>query len=118
MNKYEKIYQKAREQNARASWLETAIPALAIDLEEAIGETVKVSGPFGLRAELWLTAGNRFIRLTPDFSTGTLKLYYDTGETTNRFQPGTLGDRNGFNNVQTPLPDTLDEIVKLLRPTT
>ena len=40
---------------------------------------------------------------------------YWTGEQTNEFAKGTLGYYNGFNKVREPLPDSLDEIVKLLR---
>lgn len=116
MNKYERIYAEACKKNQYASWLDSAIAALAADLSEATGKPVKISGPFGLRAEVWITVGDRFIRLTPDFPDLQLKLYYDTGEMTNDYQPGTLGDWNGMNNVRAPLPDTLDEIIGLLRP--
>lgn len=40
------------------------------------------------------------------FSIGDLsvgKLRYETGETKNHFQSGTLGDVNGFNNISKPL---------------
>ncbi len=116
MNKYEKIYIKAAKKSGHASWLDTAITPLAVDLEEATGKPVEISGPFGLRAEVWVKVGEDFIRLTPEFPEGGFKLYYDTGETTSTFQPGTLGDFNGMNNVSAPLPDTLEEIIKLLRP--
>lgn len=116
MNKYEMIYAKAYEKRGSASWLDSAIAALAVDLEEATGKPTEISGPFGLRAEVWITVGDDFIRLTPEFPDGKLKLYYDTGEMADRYQPGTLGDFNGMNNVRAPLPDTLDEIIGLLRP--
>ncbi len=116
MNKYEKIYIKAAEKTGHASWLDTAIASLAVDLEEATGKPVEISGPYGLRAEVWVKVGGDFIRLTPEFPDGGFKLYYDTGEATNTYQPGTLGYFNGMNNVSVPLPDTLEEIIKLLRP--
>lgn len=117
MNKYEKIYLKAYEKRGTAHWLDGAVAALAVDLEEVTGKHVEISGPFGLRAEVLLYVGDDFIRLTPAFPEAEgFKLYYDTGETTNAYQPGMLGDWNGMNNVSAPLPDTLDEIIKLLRP--
>lgn len=116
MNKYEKIYCKAYEKRGHASWLDSAIASLAVDLEEATGKQAEISGPFGIRAEVWISVGDNFIRLTPEFPDGQLKLYYDTGEMENTYQPGTLGDFNGMNNVREPVPDTLEEIVKLLRP--
>lgn len=116
MNKYEKIYCKAYEKRGSASWLDSAVAALAVDLEEATGENTEISGPFGLRAEVWIDVGENFIRITPEFPDNQLKLYYDTGEVGDTYQPGTLGDFNGMNNVRAPLPDTLEEILKLLRP--
>ncbi len=116
MNKYEEIYAKAVEQTKHPSWIETAITALAVDLHEATGETVEISGPCGLRAEILLYVGTRFIRITPSFPEGKLKLYYDTGEVTNKYPPQSLGDWNGMNNVSEPLPDTLEEIIAVLRP--
>lgn len=116
MNKYEKIYAIAHKKRGKASWLDGAIAALAIDLEEATGKPAEISGPYGLRAEVYIYVGDDFIRLTPEFPEDGLKLYYDTGKTTNDYQPGTLGDWNGMNNVRAELPDTLEEIIKLLRP--
>lgn len=117
MNKYEKIYLKAYEKRGRANWLDSAVSSLAVDLEEATGKPVTISGPLGLRAEVYIDVGDDFIRLTPAFPEDEgFRLYYDTGETTNTYQMGTLGDWNGMNNVSAPLPDTLEEIIKLLRP--
>lgn len=113
MNKYEKIYIKAAEKQ-QASWLDSAVAALAVDLEEYTGETVAVSGPFGLRAEVMVKVGNTYTIITPSFENDGFKLYYDTGETTGEYQPQTLGDWNGLNNVQAPLPDTLMEIAAIM----
>lgn len=122
MNKYEKIYLKAQEKSGHASWLDSAVAALAIDLEESTGEPVEIGGPFGLRAEVYITVGEkgaegrRFLRVTPEFPDGGFKLHYDTGETVERYGAGTLGDWNGMNNVSAPMPDTLEEIIQILRP--
>lgn len=37
------------------------------------------------------------------FTFGDNSLYYDTGEVTDRFEPGTLGYINGMNNVSAPV---------------
>ena len=122
MNKYEKIYLKAQEKSGRASWIDSAIASLAIDIEESTGEPVEIRGPFGLRAEVYITVGEkdsegrRFLLLTPEFPDCGFKLYYDTGETVERYGAETLGDFNGLNNVSAPLPDTLEEIIQILRP--
>lgn len=113
MNKYEKIYLKAAEKHASARWLDSAIAALAVDLEEFTKEPVEVSGPFGLRAEVTIKVGDCYTTLTPSFVNG-FKLYYDTGEYIERYPPQSLGDWNGLNNVQAPLPDTFAEIFAVM----
>lgn len=112
MNKYEKIYLKAaqRSKDSVASWLDSAVAALAADLEEYTGEAMKIGGPYGLRAEVIISSDSYILIVTPDFNDGTLKLYYDTGEVTEKHQPNTIGAVNGFNKVQVPLPDTIEEI--------
>lgn len=117
MNKYEKYYND----NNLKSKRRIVIDMLAADLQEKTGMKARVSGPFGLRAEcpIYLNedAGKGegyFIVIIPSFKRDTLELYYDTGETKIRFDPGTIGDINGFNNVIQRLPDTLDEIIQCL----
>ena len=116
MNRYEKIYLKAtqRSKGSNASWLDSAVSALATDLEEYTGESMDVGGPYGLRAEVIISSDSYILILTPDFNSGTLKLYYDTGEKTERHQPNTTGEISGFNNVQAPLPETLEEIAAIM----
>lgn len=117
MNKYENIYIKAAQKSGRAHWIDSAIAALAVDIEEATGKPTEISGPFGLRAEIYLRAGDDYIIITPEFpEEEKIELYYDTGKFTDAYQPGTIGCINGMNNIRAPLPDTLDEIIGLLRP--
>lgn len=116
MNKYEKIYIKAAEKSGRAHWIDSAIAALAVDIEEATGKQTEISGPFGLRAEIYLRAGDDYIIITPEFPEEKIELYYDTGEFTSEYAPGTIGGMNGMNNIRARLPETLDEIIGLLRP--
>ena len=44
-----------------------------------------------------------------------MEIHYATGEETNEFSKGSIGYLNGFNRVRKPLPDNLDDIVKVLR---
>lgn len=116
MNKYEKIYLKAtqRSKGATASWLDSAIAALAVDLEEYLGEHMEVGGPYGLRAEVVISSSSYILTITPSFTDGKLSLYYDTGRANERHPAGSIGAMNGFNNVQAPLPDTFAEIVGVM----
>lgn len=115
MNKYEKIYNRAVSSNKSTSWVSTAITALAVDLEDCIGKPVEVSGPYGLRLEVVIQIENTYLTITPTFDDDGLHLNYDTGERIQRFCSGSIGEMNGFNNVTAPLPDTLEEIVGLIK---
>lgn len=120
MNKYEKIYLEA-EKLGRSSWVKTSVAALAVDLEEATGKPVSISGPFGLRAAVYITIGKdaendrTFMCVTPDFSNGSFRLFYDTEKSVKRYAPDTIGGLNGFNIITAPMPDTLEEIIALFR---
>ncbi len=116
MNKYEKIYFKASQRAgcSNVSWLDSAIAALAVDLEDYTGEIFKVGGPYGLRAEVMLTSETYSLTLTSCFRGNEIELYYDTGERTQRHQPNTIGAVNGFNNVQARLSDSVENIVAIM----
>lgn len=115
MNKYEKIYNLAARKNPNVRWIDSAIIALVVDIEEYTKEPVQISGPFGLRAEVMINVGISYLTIIPSFDSGILKLYYDTGQKIEKFSPLSIGDINGFNNVQAPLPDTLEEIIDIIR---
>lgn len=116
MNKYEKIYLKAtqRAHGSNASWLDSAVAALAVDLEEYVGEDMSIGGPYGLRAEAVILSSNWALTVSPCFTDGKLRLYYDTGEIVGRHPANSIGAMNGFNNEQAPLPDTLEEIAAIM----
>lgn len=118
MNKYEKIYLKAvqRSKNSEASWLDSAVAALAVDLEDYTGEVFEIGGPYGLRAEVTIISSSYSLTVTPSFKSGCLEIYYDTGKRTQVHQPNTVGSVNGFNNLQARLPDTIEEIVSIMTP--
>lgn len=112
MNKYEEIYNKAK---TKVRWRDTAIAALAADIEKATGKPVRVSGPFGLRAEVVVEVGDEYLLVTPEFDNGNLKIFCDTGEVTNDYPPESLGSWNNMHHVRVPLPDSMDEILKMLQ---
>ncbi len=116
MNKYEKIYAKAaqRSNGSTASWLDSAIAALAVDLEEYFGEDMSIGGPYGLRAEVVISSSNWTLTVSPCFTDGKLRLYYDTGEIVGRHPAGSIGELNGFNNAQAPLPDDFEDIANVM----
>lgn len=121
MNKYEKCFGVVHKKFGNASWLKCAIAPMTVDLEETTGEEADFCGPAGLRAEVLISIGSgkarRWLTVTPEFDVQhQLHLYYDTGEKVEKHAPGTLADMNGFNNVCKPLPETLDEILRLFKP--
>lgn len=119
MNKYEEIYNtekaKVTLRKAKVTWRDTAVAALAADIEKATGKPVKISGPFGLRAEVVIEVGDGYLLVTPEFDNGNLKLFCDTGEVTNEYPEESLGCWNNMHHVRVPLPDSMDEILKMLQ---
>lgn len=69
-----KIYLKAAaiSHGSNASWIDSTVAALAVDLEEYTGKPVAVSGPYGLRAEVMLKVGEGYTTITPSFQDGVL----------------------------------------------
>ena len=118
MNKYEEIYLKAahRAKGSAVSWLDSAVAALAVDLESYVGEVFEIGGPYGLRAEVVISSPNYSLTVVPCFEDNGLKLYYDTGKKKQNHQPNTIGAVNGFNNLQARLPNTIVEIVAIMTP--
>ena len=102
-------------------------------------ETYEILGPFGLRAEtsIWfkkkdstakycdysltLTVHNEWDKdnyYKGQYCMSTMKsvhLRYDTYERDNTYQHGSIGALNGFNKIEAPLPESIDDIVKLIK---
>lgn len=86
----------------------------------------EIYGPFGLGAEtsIYLSLKKKkfdickdkvySITLEPCYDGNNLYYEYWTGETTNQYAKGTVGYYNGFNNVYKKLPDSLEEIYKII----
>ena len=98
LNKYEKLFLKALVRNSNVSWVDTAVMALAVDLEEYTGETVFVGGPFA--SEVYLSCGNHHSIITAELTRSKMFLNY-------RSQDSSQDER---------IPMTLDEIAAVLAP--
>ena len=98
LNKYEKLFLKALGRNPNVSWVDTAVMALAADLEEYTGETVYVGGPFA--SEVFLSYGNNHSIITAELTRSKMFLNY----------------RAKDSNHDERIPMTLDEIAAVLAP--
>ena len=96
------------------SYIDLLLTPLAEIIKERINaQSYEIYGPFGLNGETSIyfnldegtTAYLKFID-------GMKKIF--TGKTTNEYQPGSMGYYNGFNNIYTDMPKTIDEIMQYL----
>lgn len=107
-------------------WIDDIAVPLAEELARRKGLQAKILGPMGLacRTVLVLVSDPDVIpskqehyRLTiqPSHKNGKFCLAYETGEETDRYEARTVGAMSGLNFVTAPLPDSVDEIEKLLK---
>ena len=121
-------------------WHANLVIPLAEVLTPLLGcDTYEILGPFGLRAEtsIWfkkkdstakycdysltLTVHNEWDKdnyYKGQYCMSTMKsvhLRYDTYERDNTYQHGSIGALNGFNKIEAPLPESIDDIVKLIK---
>lgn len=120
--------EKKRDKISTRGWVQMIVIPLAEKLAEHFGLKYEIYGPFGLRCEtsIYLLADLEKgivksdtwgLTLTPhyDGEDNRTICYYETGEETPGYEPGSIGWLNGFNRVEAPLPDSFEEIVKLMR---
>lgn len=115
-----------RRLNDNGGWMNLMVKPLASAISERLGGIPwEIYGPFGLSAEttiyLFPSGGDDIchdetysITVYPSHCTEEFTLDYDTGARTNTYAPGTVGALNGFNKVKAPLPDEIDNVLKLL----
>ena len=121
-------------------WIDNLVIPLAKILMPLLEcESYEILGPFGLRGEtsIWFKKPNSTAqycdyRLCLTVETKYDKNYtykgsycspvmnevylsYDTGKRNNEYQEGSIGYLNGYNNVEAPLPESIDEIVKIIK---
>ena len=102
-------------------------------------ESYEILGPFGLRAEpsIWFKKKDSTAKYCDyslsvtencefhdnhyykgDYCTPPMKsvqLHYDTYERDNSYQHGSIGELNGFNKIEAPLPESIEELVKIIK---
>lgn len=108
------------------NWIKSVIEPLAKELAKRTGLHWEIYGPFGLNAEtsIYLRENMKLnitqqktqhITLIPDnLKDRTYICRYYTGEKTSKYPKGSIGELNGLNNITAILPDTIEEIEKLL----
>lgn len=120
-----------KHQEKTCSWLEMVIDPIAMELCDHTGhKCFEIYGPFGLRAEttIYLMDADKpdiihndtwSITLTPDFDfmgeEPDFHLRYDTGRITEEYPRNSIGGLNNFGHETALLPDTIEEMAKLLR---
>ena len=121
-------------------WHANLVIPLAKVLTPLLGcDTYKILGPFGLRCEtsIWFKKNGSTAKYC-DYSLSvtihhefednheykkhycsaamkSVYLRYDTYKRDNSYERGSIGELNGFNKIEAPLPESIDEIVKLIK---
>jgi len=106
------------------SWVDELLEPIAKELIKMMPgyDTYEILGPFGLRSETGIHfyeknhQGNthhcKSINIVPgDLDKGELKLV-DYSKDTGRYREGSLGEINGYNHPDKPLPNTIKGILK------
>ena len=107
------------------SWIKTVLTPLAQKLSEKIGMPYEIYGPFGLANETSVyfhkdmtksicDQPTKHLTVVPEFNGDKFYLKYYTGEKTNKYQSGSIGELNGYNNCRAVLPDDFNEILKIV----
>lgn len=86
-------------------------------------DTYEIYGPFGLRAESSIYfKKNGSTAKSCDYSLhitlhydAPLHLRYDTYKRNTLYQRGSLGELNGYNKIKAPLPESIEELVKIIK---
>lgn len=120
----------------KSGWYNQVIEPLAKQLSKELGMPYEIYGPFGLGSEtsIFFFPGGKVGSITKLDTYGiTLHpasrhcedwkvpyeerfyLSYNTGEKRNDYPEGTIGYLNGFNNVEAELPDSMEEIIKIIK---
>ena len=108
------------------NWMSDVLWPLADELARRTGKHPQLSGPAGLGSKLTIALVDNpdkrsyeqeslEITVEPAFEDERIFFNYETGEVSDRYEPGTVGYVNGFNNITARLPDSVEEILGLLR---
>ena len=135
-----KISRLEKKKSKIGGWHDTLVIPLAKILTPLLDcEKFEILGPFGLRGEtsIWfkkkdstakycdysltVTLFNEFEKnsIYKDRycmnSTKTVELRYDTGVRDSSYAHGSIGELNRFNKIESPLPESIEDIVNLIK---
>lgn len=110
-------------------WIKRLLIPLADEISQKMGGMpYEIYGPYGLAAHVTIylfptgmkdvTKDETYtLGVEPYFRDGvdSFSLKYDTGKSTNEYAKGSIGYLNGFNQIYEELPDSIEEIIGLLR---
>lgn len=108
------------------NWVSDVLWPLADELARRTGKHPQLSGPAGLGSKLTIALvddpdkrsyeqDSLKITVEPVFEDDHMVFNYETGAVSDRYEPGTVGYVNGLNNITARLPDSVEEILGLLR---
>lgn len=108
------------------NWTSDVLWPLADELARRTGKSPQMFGPAGLGSRVTIALvddpdkrayeqESLEITVEPVFEDENIFFNYETGDVSDRYKPGTLGHMNGLNNITAPLPDSVEEILGLLR---
>lgn len=128
---YQRLQSESRLTEAKrlpvVGWKDEIVVPLAKELGKRVGMSPLVFGPCGLGNKVYISLvkdpeiprwkqSSLNLVVQPQFPDGeSCVLEYETGEMTDRYEPDTLGYANGLNAVTAVLPDSVDEILLLMR---
>lgn len=108
------------------NWKNEVIIPLAKEMAKRLGKYPVVFGPCGIGAKVTicliddpetncLKQDRLELTVEPAFEDEHIFFNYETGKVSDRYEPGTVGYVNGLNNITASLPDSVEEILGLLR---
>lgn len=121
---------------SKSGWYRQILVPLAEQLSRELKMPYEIYGPFGLNCEtsIYFFANgvkgdickedvyeitlHPASRYTGDWTVpyeDRFYITYNTGERNNDYPEGTIGYLNGFNNVAAELPDSMEEIIKIIK---
>lgn len=115
----------------RVTWPDKLVQPLAEELSRrSTKKNFTVIGPGGLSCSTYIVLHDdpEYVTLSrrketylelvvqPENLDGSITLCYETGEENDCYAKGSIGQIGGLNRITEPLPDSVEEIEKLLRP--